>query len=86
MFKISQFKTKHKKQFRHSGLPVILATREIQSGRITTAQANSKPPISINKKLGVVAHTCHPSYARNINRRVAVQASLGKNGKTLFEK
>jgi hypothetical protein len=72
MFKISQFKTKHKKQFRHSGLPVILATREIQSGRITTAQANSKPPISINKKLGVV-HACHPSYMGSINRRIGIQ-------------
>jgi hypothetical protein len=33
--------------------------------------------ISTNKKLGVVMSTCHPSYAGNVNRMMAVQAGLG---------
>jgi hypothetical protein len=31
-------------------------------------------PISTNKKLGVVAYTCHSSYLGSINRRIIVQA------------
>jgi hypothetical protein len=40
------------------------------------SKAPSKP---IKKKLGVVAHTCHPSYMGNINRWVAVHIRLGLN-------
>jgi hypothetical protein len=29
--------------------------------------------ISTNKKLNVVARTCHPSYMGSVNRRLAVQ-------------
>jgi hypothetical protein len=36
-----------------------------------------RDPISTNKKLGVVACTCHPSYAGTINRRIMVQISQG---------
>jgi hypothetical protein len=28
--------------------------------------------ISTNKKLGIVAHACHPSYLESINRRIMV--------------
>jgi hypothetical protein len=34
-------------------------------------------PISTNKKLGMVAHACHPSYLGSKNRRLEIQASLG---------
>jgi hypothetical protein len=34
----------------------------------------------LNNKLGIVVHALNPSYAGGINRRTAVQASLGKNG------
>jgi hypothetical protein len=30
-------------------------------------------------KLGLVAHTCHPSSAQSINRRIMIQASESKN-------
>jgi hypothetical protein len=42
--------------------------------------------ISINKKLGVVAHACHPSYTGNINRRITIQASLGINARLYSKK
>jgi hypothetical protein len=32
---------------------------------------------NFNQKLGVVVHTCHPSYQRSINRKTVVQATLG---------
>jgi hypothetical protein len=40
----------------------------------------------LNKKLGMVVHSCHPTYTRNMNRRIAVQAGLGINGETLSKK
>jgi hypothetical protein len=41
--------------------------------------------ISTNK-LGIVLCTCHPSYARDINRSITDQTGWDKNLKTLFEK
>jgi hypothetical protein len=35
--------------------------------------------VSTNKKLGVVMHASHPSYAGSINRKVAVQVDLSIN-------
>jgi hypothetical protein len=32
--------------------------------------------LHLNQWLDTVAHSCHPSYSGNTNRRVAVQASL----------
>jgi hypothetical protein len=41
------------------------------------AQAkSSREPVSNNKKLGMMAHVCYPSYLGNKNRRITVQASL----------
>jgi hypothetical protein len=42
--------------------------------------------MSTNKKLGVVVHTCHPSYADSINRRITAQVGPGINVETLLEK
>jgi hypothetical protein len=40
------------------------------------AQAKSwQESISMNKKMGVVAHTCYPSHVGDINRRIAVRTS-----------
>jgi aminopeptidase-like protein len=33
--------------------------------------------IKTEKKLTMVVHTCHPSYAGSINGRIGVQATLG---------
>jgi hypothetical protein len=62
--------------------PVILATREVIRRIMVQGQLGQKvhktssQPI---KKLGMVEHSCHPSYAGSINRRTIVQASLGIN-------
>jgi hypothetical protein len=37
---------------------------------------------SHQKKLGVAMHTCHPSYVGGISRRIMVQISQGKKGKS----
>jgi hypothetical protein len=37
------------------------------------------------KKLGMVMFTCHPSYAGNLSRRIAIQAGLGKKPEILPE-
>jgi hypothetical protein len=37
-----------------------------------------RDPISMGKKLGMVAYICHLRDAESINRRIAVQAFLGK--------
>jgi hypothetical protein len=39
---------------------------------------NSGDPISTDKKMGVVEHTCHPSYLGRINRRISVQILSNK--------
>jgi hypothetical protein len=36
--------------------------------------------------LGIVTHACHPSFARGINRRTAVQSDLSKNHEIVPEK
>jgi hypothetical protein len=48
---------------------------------------SSQDPIPTNKKLDIVACTCHFSYAGNVNRRIEVQAGLGErhNRETLFK-
>jgi hypothetical protein len=43
-------------------------------------------PISTNKKLGVGVHACHPSCERSVNRRMAVQATLGMRVRPYLEK
>jgi hypothetical protein len=42
-------------------------------------QAKHREITSQSIKLGVVASTCHPSYARSINRRLMVQACFKNN-------
>jgi hypothetical protein len=72
---------------------VIPATREEGIRRIRVqGQPHQKisesllSPISTNK-LGVVTCTCDPCYVGSKNRRIKVQASLGKKArKTLFKK
>jgi hypothetical protein len=32
----------------------------------------------LNKQAKYGSHTCHPSYSGNINKKVAIQAHLGK--------
>jgi hypothetical protein len=39
-------------------------------------EASLPDSISPNKKVGVVAHACHPSYTGYINRRIVVKAGL----------
>jgi hypothetical protein len=47
-------------------MPVILATWEAENRRIVvpgwTGQKSFGDLISMEKKLGIVAHACHPSY------------------------
>jgi ribosomal protein L31 len=56
--------------------------------RITIPMQRKKftNPISTNKKLVMVEHTCHPSYTGKINRRTVVQTSLPISGKILLKK
>jgi hypothetical protein len=42
-------------------------------------------PISIYEKPGMVVHIYHPSYVGGRGRRMAVQASLGKNERTYLK-
>jgi hypothetical protein len=42
-------------------------------------------PISVSKKLGLMVHTCYPSYVGSINTRILVQAGLSLKAKTLFK-
>jgi hypothetical protein len=57
--------------------PVIPATQKVEIGRTVVQdqaeQKVSETPISTNKKLGMVAQTCHPGHAV-IGRRIEVQA------------
>jgi hypothetical protein len=47
---------------------------------------NFKRTMSTEKKLGVVAHACHPSYGRKHKiRTTIVQANLGKNQDTMYK-
>jgi hypothetical protein len=34
-----------------------------------------------NKELGVVVYICHPNSEERMNRRITVQAGLGKNAR-----
>jgi heterodisulfide reductase subunit A-like polyferredoxin len=36
--------------------------------------------------MGMVVYACHPSYEEGVNRRIIVQAGLGKKHMTLLEK
>jgi glycogen synthase len=61
---------------------VILATWEVgRSGGLLFKAGLGKKVRKIpsqQKKLGVVGHTCNPSYTGSINKRTTVQASLYK--------
>jgi hypothetical protein len=46
----------------------------------------ARPHPNNNKKLGVMLHTCHPSCAGSISRKIKVQASPGKKCEILPEK
>jgi hypothetical protein len=71
-------------------MPVIPAMKEVEIGRIMLPgqprPKNKKRKVcktlSQQKKLGVMACSCHPSYGRKQNRRNPNQYNLGK-GKTL---
>jgi hypothetical protein len=39
----------------------------------------TRDSFSANKKLGMVACTCYGHYIGNVNKKIAVQASLGIN-------
>jgi hypothetical protein len=44
---------------------------------MSALETSKQDPISTNKKVGVVACACHPSYvAGNINRRIVAQVHL----------
>jgi hypothetical protein len=57
--------------------PVVLATREEETGKITVQALREK--VSDQQRLGVVASTCLPSSAGSMHRRMAVQADPGLN-------
>jgi hypothetical protein len=55
-----------------------LGERDLEDHSSRPAQAkSSQDPISINKKLGVVALNCHPSYMGSANEKIMVQVGLG---------
>jgi hypothetical protein len=66
-------------------MPVILATWEMAIRRIVVGgqpgQKICEAPISANKKLGMVTHTCHPSYMGSVNMRIEVQDGQGINSR-----
>jgi hypothetical protein len=59
--------------------PVILAMQEAEIRKIATQRQHiqevDKIPSQPIKKLGIVVHTCHPTYTRCVNSRIAVQAA-----------
>jgi hypothetical protein len=52
---------------------------------VVTHASLSESPISTDKNLGVVAHTCHPNYMEKINRRISVSDWSGNKCETLFK-
>jgi hypothetical protein len=40
-----------------------------------TKAKSSQDPISSNKKLVPVVHTCYPNYSESVSRRIAVQVT-----------
>jgi heterodisulfide reductase subunit A-like polyferredoxin len=56
-------------------------TREIMV-RGQSGQKVGKTTISTNKS-DVVVHTCHPSYAGGVNRRIVVHTGLSKKAQNL---
>jgi hypothetical protein len=72
---------------RHSGLltPIIIL-RDQRPGELLLKASlgnSSEDHISTNKKLSVMAHTCHPSYAENTND--CGPGQLRHKHETLFE-
>jgi hypothetical protein len=58
---------------------LMLVIQQVEIRRIVASSGKISPdPILINKPC-MVAHVCHPSYVGNVNKRIVVQASLGKN-------
>jgi hypothetical protein len=43
-------------------------------------------PISINKNVGALVHSCCPSYAGRVNRKIMVHAGLGIIQEMVFKK
>jgi hypothetical protein len=66
-------------------MPVILCTQETKISRIKiqgplgkkVSNTSTQPKKKQKKNLGMVAHTCHPSYTESINRSISVQVDLG---------
>jgi hypothetical protein len=58
-----------------AGMPVIPSIGEVEIGRIVVQGKWGKKLMSLHlkkTKLGVVAHTCSPSHAGNVGRRIIV--------------
>jgi hypothetical protein len=54
-------------------MPAIPATQEQRSGALWfEASPDKNVMISHLNKVGMVAHTCHPSYAGAISRRITI--------------
>jgi hypothetical protein len=66
----------------------IPATWEVEIERIIVQGQAKKiwETQSQQKMLGVLVHTCHPSYMDGIGRDTAFQGLPRQNCKTLFEK
>jgi hypothetical protein len=68
-------------------MPIVPVTQEVEIRRLMV-QVQSMEKVSetshLNNKPGMVVYACHPSYAGGMNRRIAVQSSLGKT--SLFKK
>jgi hypothetical protein len=53
--------------------------QEVEIGRITVpSHPGKKVCLSQWEKMGAVAYICHPITARSTNRRISIQAGLGK--------
>jgi hypothetical protein len=48
-------------------------------GEDCISRPDQRDPHLKKKNLGMVTHTCHPSYVGSINRRITVQAGMGIN-------
>jgi hypothetical protein len=72
----------------HAYNPRYLGGRdqEQHSSKPTPGKKLVRPPPISDNKLRVVMHAYHPSYTRDINRRILVQASLGNNTRPYLKK
>jgi hypothetical protein len=69
-------------------MPVVIpVTWEAVIERIEVqSQPRQKASEIPSHKLGMVVYTCHPSYARGLNRRISIQAGLSKKARPLLKK